>query len=91
MTEQEQQMTETNTQAQGVKLDRLVKPVTEPESQDYALLVVPATYQPCAHGGGWWVSEDVDGRKVLLGSETPALDLDAIAVLAEIVGRVNNG
>lgn len=46
----------------------------ELESGDFAQLVVPAWYRPCVHGGGWWETEDVDGRKVLLGSETPTLD-----------------
>jgi hypothetical protein len=46
----------------------------ELESGDFAQLVVPAWYRPCVHGGGWWETEDVDGRKVLLGVETPALD-----------------
>ena len=78
-----------STGADGVKmLAGLVRPVTEPESQDYALLVVPATYKPCAHGGGWWVSEDVDGCRVLFGSETPALDTDAIAALVVASRRV---
>lgn len=43
-----------------------------------ATLAVPVTWKPCAHGGGWWVTTDADGREVLLPSETPRIDLTLI-------------
>ena len=51
-------------------------------------VIINATWKACAHGGGWWVAKDADGREVLLapdGFAEPAV----IKALDEAVGWEN--
>lgn len=62
--------------------------VEEPETGDVRRIIVNATWKGCAHGGGWWVAKDADGREVLLVPDGFAPPQPRTLYLCEVPGGI---